>query len=94
MTGKHNLTTYVVAFLVILALNFFLPRMMPGDPLTAIYGDEALVAMTPELKAHLVERFALDESLWQQFGAYIVSLFQGDLGWSYFYNITPNGLSP
>lgn len=52
----------------------------------AIYGDEALIAMTPELKAHLVERFALDKSLWQQFGAYFLALFQGELGYSYYYN--------
>jgi peptide/nickel transport system permease protein len=84
--GKRNLTTYGIAFLIILALNFFLPRMMPGDPLTAIYGDEALVAMTPVLKAHLVERFALDQPLWQQFTTYIAALFRGDIGWSYFYN--------
>jgi peptide/nickel transport system permease protein len=86
VTGKRNLTTYGIAFLIILALNFFLPRMMPGDPLTAIYGDEALVAMTPVLKAHLVERFALDQPLWQQFTTYIAALFRGDIGWSYFYN--------
>jgi peptide/nickel transport system permease protein len=60
--------------------------MMPGDPLMAIYGDEALVAMTPDLEAHLVERFALDQPIWQQFGAYIIALFQGDLGWSYYFN--------
>jgi peptide/nickel transport system permease protein len=86
VTGKHSLTTYGIAFFIILALNFSLPRMMPGNPLTAIYGDEALVAMTPALKAHLVTRFALDQPLWQQFGAYIAALFRGDLGWSYFYN--------
>lgn len=86
MTGRHSLTTYGIAFFIILALNFFLPRMMPGNPLMAIYGDEALVAMTPSLKAHLVTRFALDQPLWQQFGAYIAALFRGDLGWSYFYN--------
>lgn len=86
MTGKHNLATYAIAFLIILALNFLLPRMMPGDPLMAIYGDEALIAMTPDLKASLVERFALNKPLWQQFGAYFLALFKGDLGYSYYYN--------
>ncbi len=86
MSNKYRLITYAVAFVIILALNFVLPRMMPGDPLQAIYGDEALIAMTPELQAHLVERFALDKSLWQQFGAYIAALFSGDLGYSYYYN--------
>jgi peptide/nickel transport system permease protein len=86
MTGKHSLATYGIAFFIILALNFSLPRMMPGDPLMAIYGDEALVAMTPALKAHLITRFALDQPLWQQFIAYISALFRGDLGWSYSFN--------
>ncbi len=86
MTGKYSLVTYIIAFGIIMAFNFLLPRMMPGNPLTAIYGDEALVAMTPDLKAHLVTRFALDQSIWQQFGAYLAGLFQGDLGWSYFFN--------
>jgi len=84
--SKGNLVTYAIAFLFILALNFLLPRMMPGDPLMAIYGDEALITMTPELKAELVERFALDQPLWQQLGAYFVALFQGELGYSYYYN--------
>ena len=86
MLGKYSLATYGIAFLIILSLNFLLPRMMPGDPFMAIYGDEALLAMTPDLKEHLITRFALDQSIWQQFGAYITTLFQGDLGWSYFYN--------
>ena len=85
LTGK-NLITYLVALLIILTLNFFLPRMMPGDPLMAIYGDEALVQMTPQLKADLTARFALDQSLGQQFLAYWAALFRGDLGYSYAYN--------
>jgi len=86
MLSKRSVITYAIAFVFILLLNFFLPRMMPGDPLMAIYGDEAMIAMTPDLKASLVERFALDRSLWQQFGAYIATLFRGDMGYSYYYN--------
>ncbi len=84
--GARNLAIYLVALIIILALNFLLPRMMPGDPLSAIYGDEALVHMTPQLQAELTARFALDRSLLSQFGAYISALFQGDLGHSYYYN--------
>ena len=86
MLSKRNILTYAIAFVFILLLNFMLPRMMPGDPLVAIYGEEALVQMTPELEDSLVERFALDQPLWQQFGAYFTALFQGDLGHSYYYN--------
>ncbi len=83
---RNTLVTYAIAFIIILALNFSLPRMMPGDPLTAIYGDEALIAMTPELKADITTRFSLDKPGWEQFGAYTASLLRGDLGHSYYYN--------
>lgn len=79
-------TNYVIAFVLILVLNFTLPRLMPGDPFQAIYGEEALLAMTPQLKAQLVERLALDQSMGQQFVAYILALASGDLGYSYYYN--------
>ena len=84
--GAKNVTIYIIALIIIIALNFLLPRLMPGDPLMAIYGDEALVQMSPQLEAELVERFALDQSLLHQFGAYIGGLFTGDLGYSYYYN--------
>jgi peptide/nickel transport system permease protein len=86
MFTRRNLITYLIALFIILTLNFLLPRMMPGDPLLAIYGDEALVQMSPQLKADLMERFALDQSLWKQFISYWAALFRGDLGYSYAFN--------
>jgi len=85
MSIRQHLATYGVALFIVLALNFVLPRLMPGDPLMAIYGDEALIAMTPQLKSILIERFALDQPLWHQFTAYIAALFRGDLGYSYYF---------
>jgi peptide/nickel transport system permease protein len=79
-------TNYAVAFLLILTLNFVLPRLMPGDPFQAIYGQEALLAMTPQLKAQLIERLSLDQSMGSQFVAYLLALLRGDLGYSYYYN--------
>jgi peptide/nickel transport system permease protein len=76
---------YVLALAAIFALNFILPRMMPGDPLHAIYGDEALVAMTPQLEAELIKKFSLDQPWPSQLSAYVFGLFQGDLGYSYYY---------
>ncbi|MCG8401487.1 MAG: ABC transporter permease [Firmicutes bacterium] len=77
---------YIIAMVFILTLNFILPRLMPGDPLQAIYGEEAMLAMTEELKATLVSRFALDQSPGEQFAAYCLALARGDLGHSYYYN--------
>ncbi|HII06345.1 MAG TPA: ABC transporter permease [Methanotrichaceae archaeon] len=79
-------SNYLIAFAIILILNFALPRMMPGDPLQAIYGEEALLAMTPQLEAELIARLSLDQSMGQQFASYIIALLSGDLGHSYYYN--------
>jgi peptide/nickel transport system permease protein len=64
---------------------FFVPRMVPGDPLGAIFirlagvggsaGGEALVQSYRE-------RFGLDESLMQQYWSYLRELATGNLGYS------------
>lgn len=76
---------YLIALAAIFSLNFILPRLMPGDPLHAIYGDEALVAMTDQMQAQLIRQFSLDKSWWDQMLAYVFGLFQGNLGFSYYY---------
>jgi peptide/nickel transport system permease protein len=83
---KANVINYVVAFLIILLLNFLLPRLMPGDPLMAIYGEESLLSMTRELKSQLSESFGLDKPLWKQFFIYLYNLARGDIGYSYYHN--------
>jgi peptide/nickel transport system permease protein len=80
-----SILNYLIALAAIFSLNFILPRLMPGDPLHAIYGDEALVAMTDEMEAQLIRQFSLDKSWWDQLRAYILGLLQGDLGFSYYY---------
>lgn len=86
MNKTGSAANYVLALLVILTLNFILPRLMPGDPLQAIYGDEALLSMPEELKEELTRRFSLDRTLSEQFFAYWPALLRGDLGHSYYYN--------
>jgi peptide/nickel transport system permease protein len=76
---------YLIALAAIFSLNFILPRLMPGDPLQAIYGQEALVAMTPEMEAEIIRQFSLDRSWWDQLLAYVLGLLQGDLGYSYYF---------
>jgi peptide/nickel transport system permease protein len=80
-----SILNYLIALIAIFSLNFILPRLMPDDPLHAIYGDEALVAMTPEMEAQLIRQLSLDKSWWDQLLAYVLGLLQGDLGFSYYY---------
>jgi len=81
---KKRFGDYLLAFVIILALNFILPRLMPGDPLTAIYGD-ALVEMSPEMENYLLERYGLDRPLGEQFAVYLGNLARGDLGYSFYF---------
>lgn len=85
MRGK--LINYLIALLIILTLNFLLPRLMPGDPLQAIHGGEMLVELTPEREAELLRRYALDQPLPRQFANYLGRLAGGDLGRSYYYAV-------
>lgn len=61
---------------------------MPSDPLAAIFGEEAIINMTEEMKENLIVRFGLDKPLYIQFIIYLKSLLSFDLGFSYFYNTT------
>ena len=84
---KRNLAlTYVGALVILVVVNFTLPRLMPGDPLTAVFGEEALVNMTAEMQNELAKRFALNKPVGDQFTAYVCSLLRGDLGYSYYFS--------
>jgi peptide/nickel transport system permease protein len=67
-----------VLFVVSLAL-FVLLRLLPGDPSTAILGQEA----TEEQRAALRTDLGLDEPLWRQYVDWIAGIFRGDLGQSW-----------
>lgn len=80
--GASALVTLALA----LVLNFFLFRIMPGDPTRTVVGD---FRVTPEIKQALVHQFGLDQPLWIQFGLYLQNLFVGNLGVSFQYRGTP-----
>lgn len=73
-----------------ITINFFLPRLMSGDPVTA-YMQRNAGEITPEAARSLRILFGLDEntSVWQQYLDYWTLLFSGDLGRSF-----SNGLAP
>ncbi|MDD1772483.1 MAG: ABC transporter permease [Methanomassiliicoccales archaeon] len=67
--------------LIVITLNFLIPRVMPGDPLINVLGEDAALA-DPALIAKLELKYGLDSSLWDQYLDYIGALFQFDLGYS------------
>jgi peptide/nickel transport system permease protein len=66
-------------------LNFFLPRLMPGDPMALIVGN-AVRQMNAAQKAELRHAYGLDKSLADQYVIYLGNLAKGDLGQSYRYS--------
>lgn len=81
---KRAVVLVITAFVVI-CINFFIPRLMPGDPLGQMIGRlESLGVITTEGGAALLEaykeRFGFDEPLTSQFLLYLQGLLRGDLG--------------
>jgi peptide/nickel transport system permease protein len=60
----------------VLFLVVALPRLLPGEPCTAMLGERA----TPAICAEFTKRFGLDQSIPVQFVSYIGQLLQGNLG--------------
>jgi ABC-type dipeptide/oligopeptide/nickel transport systems, permease components len=75
--GIALITLYVAA-----TLNFLLPRLMKGDPASALASEKALGSQ--EVADALKVQFGLDNpSLWYQYVKYMKQLLHGNLGVSY-----------
>jgi peptide/nickel transport system permease protein len=61
-------------------LNFVLVHLAPGDPVTYVAGDPAL--LSAEQLAAIRRNLGLDRPLWVQYLAYLGLLVRGNLGWS------------
>ena len=64
-------TLLLVSFIV-----FAMVRLIPGDPVLAIAGQDA----TPDVIRDVRRSLGLDEPLLVQYGSYLAGLLQGDLG--------------
>ena len=85
----RRLGFYAMAAWVALTLNFFLPRMMPGDPATALFA-RFRGRLAPEAMQALRETFGLtDAPLFGQYLTYLGHVLQGDLGISVAYFPSP-----
>lgn len=84
----RTFAVYAVTVCALVSLLFLLPRMMPGDPLSALIdpasGD---FFTTPEARQRLLAYYGLDRPLWQQYLGYLGNLSRGDLGWSISRNV-------
>ena len=78
----NRVLEYAIVFIIAVTLNFFLPRLMPGNPLALLAGVDVGL-MTPEERAQIKAEAGLDQPLWKQYLNYWGNLLQGDFGFPY-----------
>jgi len=81
----RRLLEFGITFLLAISINFFLPRLMPGDPLKLIAGNAA-PQLGKERVAALRAQYGLDKPLPEQYVIYLKQLSQGNLGTSFRYS--------
>ena len=82
---RKRLLICIVSFIVIYVFNFFIPRLMPGDPFTVGDAGEVAAQLTPEQIEEMRAYYGLDKPLHTQFFETIRNNLSGNLGMSIFY---------
>lgn len=84
--GKRILW-YLLTLVIAVFLNFMLPRLMPGDPVSQLVSSVASGVTDQNAYQKIVDQytreFGLDKPLIQQFFIYVGNLFRGNLGVSF-----------
>lgn len=91
--GKYlgkKIIIYLITFFIAVTLNFWIPRMMPGDPIAQLLSRfSAMEGGREILENQLRLLFDLDQPLMTQYINFWKSIFTGDLGVSIFQFPTP-----
>ncbi len=76
----RRLAFYLAAFVAAATINFFLPRLMPGDPIKIMFASAGSELSLENLNALKLTFGFIDAPLHEQYLAYMQSVFTGDLG--------------
>ena len=83
---RKKLFWFIFTLLAAVILNFILPRLMPGDPISTVLarlGAGVEAEAVRRYMEHFSQQFGIDRPLYQQFFIYVGNLFRGDLGVSF-----------
>lgn len=75
----------IITLLIILTATFFLMKNLPGTP----FDSERFALLPKAQQAQFLEKYGLKDPLLVQYGKYIINVFKGDLGTSFFYSGKP-----
>jgi len=83
----NKLIWFTITLVFAILLNFFLPRLMPGDPVANITSRVAQgmssQSAVQKVYEQYAEAFGINKPLHQQFFIYLRNLFKGDFGVSF-----------
>ncbi|SHG95780.1 ABC transporter permease [Tepidibacter thalassicus] len=84
----QKFSQYFIAFIFISTLNFFIPRLMPGDPFTFLSSESNsdLVTFSDEQIQKYKAYYGLDKPISVQYINYLKNIFKGYLGYSIILN--------
>lgn len=88
----RRLVFYIFAVWVAITLDFFIPRLAPGDPVAGLFGKMSMKGyLSPQMLQTLAAQFGLNthDPLWLQYIHYLGNLAHGNLGNSIQYFPTP-----
>ncbi len=88
LSNIKNIRGYIITLLLLISLNFALPRLMPGDPFVHISGEEGEVVSehSQEQLEYYRDYYGINEPIHRQYFTYLGEILTGDLGFSYYYN--------
>lgn len=72
---------FLVVGFIVLTLIFLLPRIMPGDPVDNLLGEGA-VGLNEDAREGLLAYYKIDRPIWEQYLAFLESIFTFDFGYS------------
>lgn len=74
----------LVTVCVVSVLVFVILRILPGDPLVAVFGMEGFTKLTAADRASYMAQLGLSDPLWLQYLHWMQDIVSGDLGHSFF----------
>jgi len=82
-SARRLITSYALTVVLLVSLNFFLPRALPGDPIDALQDPVATTYVHDDAtRAALSRYYGLDRPLLAQYRHYLAGLARGDMGLS------------
>jgi peptide/nickel transport system permease protein len=73
-----------ITIVAVSILVFVVLRILPGDPLVAIFGADGFAKLTEEERANYMKALGLSDPLWVQYMSWVKDIAAGNFGRSFF----------